>query len=363
MAADTPAAQDTGEGPFEAILEPELPIVDAHHHLWFQSRAALAGLDREDEELGPLTQNFSFHPRYLFDELLAHATAGHNIRATVYVEVHSMYRRTGPEHLRSVGEIEFANGMAAMAESGTFGDPRLCAGIVGGADLRRGAAVRETLEAHIAAGGGRYRGIRAAGIACDERLPKLSKAIGSQPGTMADPAFCEGFAQLAPLGLSCDIFLFEPQITELKNLASAFPDTQIILNHVGMPTGLGGFKGTLAERFPIWCDAIRAVAEHPNVAIKLGGLGNAMCGFPQAGRPATMGSQELAEAWRPYIETCIKAFGPERGMFESNFPVDGVTARYPVVWNAFKRIAAGASPAEKAALFAGNASRIYLLDI
>ncbi|MBV1689716.1 amidohydrolase family protein [Novosphingobium sp. G106] len=363
MAAGTAAAHGAEEGPVEAILEPDLPIVDAHHHLWFQSQATLDALDREDGELGPLTQNFSFHPRYLFDELMGHATSGHNVRATVYVEVHSMYRRSGPEHLRSVGEIEFANGMAAMAESGIFGEPKLCAGIVGGADLRRGAAVRETLEAQAMAGGGRYRGIRAAGIAYDERLPKLSAAIGSRPGTMADPAFREGLAQLAPLGLSCDIFLFEPQIAELKDLARAFPDTQLILNHVGMPTALGGFKGTLSERFPIWRDAIRAVAEHPNITIKLGGLGNAMCGFPEAGRPETTGSEELARAWGPYIETCIEAFGPERSMFESNFPVDGVTARYPVVWNTFKRIVAGASPDEKAALFASTAARIYRLNI
>lgn len=347
----------------EPILEPDLPIVDAHHHLWFQPQHVLDALDREDEELGPLTRNFSFHPRYLFDELLADATSGHNVVATVYVEVHAMYRRAGPEHLRSVGEIEFAAGMAAMAESGTFGEPRLCAGLVGGADLRRGAAVREVLEAHLAAGGGRYRGVRAAGIGHDERLPKLSKAIHSAPGTMADPLFREGFAQLAPLGLSCDVFLFEPQIAELAGLARAFPETQIVLNHLGMPTGLGGFRGNFAERFPHWRAAIRDVAQYPNLAIKLGGLGNAMCGFPNAGRPDTMGSQELAEAWRPYIETCIEAFGPERGMFESNFPVDGVTAHYPVIWNAFKRIASAASLDEKAALFAGNARRIYRLDL
>ena len=274
-----------------------------------------------------------------------------------------MYRQGGPAHLRSVGEIEFANGMAAMAESGTFGDARLCAAIVGGADLRAGAAVRETLEAHIAAGGGRYRGVRAAGVAFDQRLPKLSAAIGSKPGTLADPAFREGFAQLAPLGLSCDIFLFEPQIGELADLARAFPDTQIVLNHVGMPTGLGGFSGTLAERFPIWRDAIEEVAQHPNIAVKLGGLGNAMCGFDNAGRPESMGSEELADAWRPYIECCIEAFGADRGMFESNFPVDGVTADYPVIWNAFKRIVAGGSAAERAALFAGTAARTYRIEL
>ena len=355
-------AQSRSRARQEPILEADLPIIDAHHHLWYQSQAVLGALNLNDDELGPLTKNLSFHPRYLFDELMADATCGHNVQATVYIEVHSMYRRTGPEHLRSVGEIEFANGVAAMAESGTFGAPRLCAAIVGGADLRRGTAVRETLEAQIAAGGKRYRGVRAAGIAYDERLPKLSGAIGSAPGTLADSSFREGFAELALFGLSCDIFLFEPQITELEGFARAFPGTQIILNHVGMPIGLGGLKGTLPERFPIWRDAIRAVARHPNVAIKLGGLGNAMCGFDNAGRPQDMGSEELAACWRPYIETCIEAFGAERAMFESNFPVDGVTADYPVIWNTFKRIVAGASAGEKAALFSETARRIYRIE-
>ncbi len=350
------------QGLREPILDPGLPIIDAHHHLWFQSQETLDALDRDDEELGPLTQNYSFHPRYLFDELMADAASGHNVQATVYVEVHSMYRRSGPEHLRSVGEIEFANGMAAMAESGTFGPAKLCAAIVGGADLRRGEAVRETLEAHIAAGGTRYRGIRAAGIAHDERLPKLSALIGA-PGTMADPEFRKGFAQLEPLGLSCDIFLFEPQIAELESLAAAFPDTQIILNHAGMPIGLGGLKGKHEERYPFWREAIRNVAQFPNVAIKLGGLGNAMCGFDYAGRPDSMGSEELAQAWRPYIEPCIEAFGPDRAMFESNFPVDGVTAHYPVIWNAFKRIVSEYAPAEKEAMFSGTASRIYRIEL
>jgi len=294
---------------------------------------------------------------------LADVRSGHNIRASVFVESHSMYKRSGPEHLRSIGEIEFAVGVAAMADSGIFGDAQLCAAIVSSADLRRGAATRETLEAQIAAGRGRLRGVRATGVAFDHRVPKLSKAIGSQPGTLNDSGFREGFAQLAPLGLSCDIFLFEPQIAELEDLAISFPDTSIVLNHVGMPIGLGGLKDTHAERFTIWQQSINRVAKCPNVFIKLGGLGNAMCGFPNAGQPKAMSSECLAEAWRPYIETCVDAFGPDRSMFESNYPVDAVTADYSVIWNAFKRIVAHVNPDARAALFSGTAARVYGLEL
>lgn len=348
----------------EPILEPDLPIIDAHHHLWYHPGADAPERQMpDDDELGPLQRNYSRYPRYLFDELLADATSGHNIRATVYVEVRSMFKQDGPEELRSVGEIEFANGMAAMAASGAFGDVRLCAAIVGDADLRLGDRVRPVLEAHIAAGGGRYRGIRAAGTAFEAKFTRLMPLMHSGPGVLADAGFREGFRHLGELGLSCDVFIFEPQLLDLIGLAEAFPDTPIVLNHVGMPIGLGVFAGTHRERFPIWRENLFAVARCSNVTLKVGGLGNAMCGFPSLGPPDAVGSEALAEAWRPYVETCIEAFGADRCMFESNFPVDAVTADYPVVWNAFKRIAAKASADEKAALFAGTAARVYRLDI
>jgi L-fuconolactonase len=350
-------------GSLEPILEPELPIIDAHHHLWFHPEAARPDeITPEDDEVGPLRKNFSRHPRYLFDELLADVTSGHNVRATVYVEVHSMYRRSGPEELRSVGEVEFANGVAAMAESGVFGDAKLCAGIIGGVDLRRGDAARGIMEAHLQAGGGRYRGIRAGGVAYDRRLPKLMALMHGESQVMASAKFRDGFKHLGQLGLSCDIFLFEPQLPELVELAHRFPDTQIILNHVGMPIGLGDYAGRHKERFPIWRESLFAVSRCANVALKVGGLGNAMCGLPPLGHPDAVASDELAELWRPYVECSIEAFGADRCMFESNFPVDGVTATYPVVWNAFKRIVRGASSSEKAALFLGAASRIYRLE-
>jgi predicted TIM-barrel fold metal-dependent hydrolase len=347
----------------ERIIEPALPIIDPHHHLWYVPPAALATLltggGEASETLGQIYQR---RPRYLFDELLADATSGHDVRATVYIEVHAMHRRDGPETLRSVGEIEFANGMAAMGASGAFGEVRVCAGIVGGVDLQRGAAAREVLEAQQAAGGGRYRGIRSPGVAHDEATPSLNGVLHSRPGVLGDRGFREGFAELAPLGLHYEAFQLEPQLPELLDLARAFPGTSIVLNHAGMPAGVEGLAGTHAERFPIWRRSIRELSTCLNVVVKLGGLGNPLCGFAVTRRGGAAGSEEIAREWAPYLETCIEAFGADRCMFESNFPVDGMTASYPVIWNAFKRIAAGASEDEKRALFSGTAARVYQIE-
>lgn len=350
--------------PVEAIIDPALPILDPHHHLWYVPPDTLATLlEGHGESAAALGAIYRKTPRYLFDEMLADATSGHNVRGTVYIEVHSMYRRDGPEALRSVGEIEFANGMAAMGASGAFGEVRICAGIVGCVDLQRGAAAREVLEAQQAAGGGRYRGVRSHGIAYHPALGDLNRALNSRPGVLGDPRFREGYAQLAPLGLHYEAFQLEPQLPELLDLARVFPEIRIVLNHAGMPVGVEGFRGRHAERFPIWRQAIHDLATAPNVVVKLGGLGNPLCGLDVAGKPGSAGSRDLAAVWRPYLETCIEAFGAERCMFESNYPVDSVTAAYPAIWNAFKLIAAGASADEKRELFAGTAARIYRIEI
>ncbi len=297
--------------------------------------------------------------RYLFDELMADLKSGHNVRASVFVDAHSMYRAGGPDAMKSVGEVEFVNGLAAMADSGTFGDIRACAGIVGGMDLSRGDVVEEVLEAHLRAGGTRYRGVRAQGIPYGDD-PNVS-GIGT-PHKLLDPAFRAGVRRLAPLGLSLDIWLFDPQLPDLIDLARAFPETQIILNHVGMVLGIGRYAETRAERLPVWRENIRLLSQCSNVVVKLGGLGNSYVGI-EVGTPEQPGtSEQLAAAWKPYIEPCIEAFGAERCMFESNFPVDGAACDYRTLWNTFKRIAAGASTTEKAALFAGTAARIYRIE-
>jgi predicted TIM-barrel fold metal-dependent hydrolase len=338
VSSHLPVRQEWLDRRREEIIEPDLPIVDPHHHL----------VDRP--ETG----------RYLLPDLLADLGAGHNITATVYLEWLSMYRATGPAELRPVGEIEFANGVAAMSASGTCGKPQVCAGLVGYADLALGAEVERVLEAMIVAGGGRFRGIRFITASHPDQATWGSMVTRPQ-GLLVDEQVREGFARLAPLGLSFDAWMYHTQLGELVDLARAFPETQIVLDHVGGPIGLGRYAGKRDEVFAEWRGRIRELAACPNVHIKLGGLGMQMFGFDLHTGAMPPSSQELASAWRPYIETCIAAFGPERAMFESNFPVDKGSCSYAALWNAFKHIAAGCSAAEKTALFAGTATRLYRL--
>jgi L-fuconolactonase len=323
----------------ETAQEPLLPIVDPHHHLW----------ERPDW-------------RYMLDDLLADVNQGHNIVATVFVQCRAMYRSSGPEEMRPVGETEFVNGAAAMSASGHYGKARLCAGIVGHANLRLGKKVTPVLEAHLKAGGGRFRGIRHI-TAWDADGSLLNPGNPAPRGLMADPLWREGFACLAPLGLSFDAWLYHPQLGELADLARAFPATQIVLNHVGGPLAIGAYDGKRKEVFAQWSGAIRNLATCPNVHVKLGGIGMRINGYDFHTKADPPSSEELAAAWKPYIDTCIQAFGPARCMFESNFPVDKGSYGYGVFWNACKRLSRGLSDAERAELFSGTAARFYRLDV
>jgi L-fuconolactonase len=323
----------------EPILDPDLPIVDPHHHLW----------DRDGW-------------RYLLDELLADTNSGHNIVATVYIQARAMYRGTGPMEMRPVGETEFVNGIAAMSASGVYGKTRVCAGIIGHADLALGGRVEPILQAHIRAGGDRFRGIRHT-TTWDADASVRNPAYNPPPGLMADNGFREGLAVLPRLGLSFDAWLFHPQIDELADLAREFPDTMIVLNHVGGPIGIGAYRGKHRQVFPYWAKSIRGLAACPNVFVKIGGLGMRMGGFGFDEQAEPPSSETLAATWRPYVETCIEAFGPSRAMFESNFPVDRGSYSYAVFWNACKLLTKGASSEEKADLFARTAARFYRLDI
>ncbi|MFN3513567.1 MAG: amidohydrolase family protein [Phenylobacterium sp.] len=322
----------------EEILEPDLPICDPHHHLWD-------------------------HPgsRYLIEELVADTGSGHRIESTVFVECMAFYRADGPEALRPVGETEFVNGVAAMSASGRYGAMRACAGIVGYADLTLGAGVDGVLEAHLRAGGGRFRGIRHAG-GWDESEAVRDSHTNPPKGLYGSAAFREGYARLAAYGLSFEAWQYHPQLPEVTALARAFPDIPLVLDHVGGPLGIGPYEGRRTEVFAQWKADLADLAACPNVVVKLGGLGMPICGFGFHKREILPDSVELAEAWRPYIETCIELFGAERCMFESNFPVDRASCDYATLWNAFKRIAAGASPAEKALLFRDVARRTYRLE-
>ena len=321
----------------EEILDPTRPIVDPHHHLW----------DRGGQ-------------RYLIEELAADIGSGHKVIATVYVEARSMYRAAGPEALRPLGEVEFANGAAAMSASGGYGSAAICAGIVGHANLLLGEAARPVLEAEIAAGNGRFRGIRHSS-AWDADAEVAGMYALRPKGLLLDPIFREGFACLAPLGLSFDAWLFHPQIGELADLARAFPDTGIVLDHCGGPIGVGSYANRREEIFANWKASIQDIAKCPNVMVKLGGLAMRLLGYDFDRRPKPPSSEDAAAAWGAYIETCIEAFSAERCMFESNFPPDKGQCSYQVIFNAFKRIAAQYSEPEKTALFSGTATEFYRL--
>jgi predicted TIM-barrel fold metal-dependent hydrolase len=323
----------------EDIIDAARPIVDPHHHLW----------DRGGQ-------------RYLIDDLAADIGSGHNVIATVYVEARSMYRARGAEAMRPVGEVEFANGAAAMSASGGYGPAAICAGIVGHANLLLGDAARPVLEAEIAAGQGRFRGIRHSS-AWDADPDVAHMYAGRPKGLLLDSTFRKGFACLAPLRLSFDAWLFHPQIGELTDLARAFPDTRIVLDHCGGPLGIGSYANRREEIFPVWKASIAAIATCPNVSVKLGGLAMRLLGFDFHERAQPPSSEQAAAAWRPYIESCIEAFGPGRCMFESNFPPDKGQCSYQVIFNAFKRIAASCSEAEKTALFSKTAADFYRLEL
>jgi predicted TIM-barrel fold metal-dependent hydrolase len=322
----------------EAILMPDLPIVDAHHHLW----------DRPGD-------------RYLVENFAADVNSGHRILSSVYVDCRSMYRRSGPPALRAVGEVEFACGMAAIGESGHYGDTCFCAAIVGHADLRLGREVNGVLNAMARAGGGRFRGIRQ--VASWDADARVSRPMVTRPpGLLLDADFRRGFAVLAELGCSFDAFVFHPQLDDVADLAAAFPETRIILDHCGGPVGLGPYAERREAAFSDWKHAIARVARHPNVSVKLSGLGMRMAGFDFHTRPIPPSSEDLAIAWRPYLESCIEAFGIERCMFASNFSPDKGSCTYRTLWNAFKRFGAAFSDDERHALFHANAARIYAID-
>jgi predicted TIM-barrel fold metal-dependent hydrolase len=311
----------------EAIIDPARLIVDPHHHLW--DRGGL---------------------RYMIEDMAGDIASGHNIIATVYVD------------FRPVGEVEFANGVAAMSASGGYGKAQINAGIVSHVNLLLGDGAKGVLEAEIAAGNGRFRGIRHSSAWDNE--PAVAGMYATRPqGLLLDPTFRKGFACLAPLNLSFDAWLFHPQIGELADLARAFPSTKIVLDHCGGPIGLGRFAGKREETFAAWKAAILDIAKCPNVVVKLGGLAMCLLGYDFHLRDKPPSSEQAAAAWRPYIETCIEAFGPNRAMFESNFPPDKGQCSYQVIFNAFKRLAAQYSEAEKTALFSRTATDFYRLQL
>lgn len=316
----------------EDALDPDLPIVDPHHHLW-------------DDERG----------RYLLDEFVVEPS-GHNVVATIYAQYKAMYRADGPSEMKPVGEVEFANGLAAASASGRFGPVRVAEGIIAHADLARGDAAQPVLEALIAAGNGRLCGIRH-GVTWDDGAAAYGRAFAPRH-MMCDQQFQRGFAHVARLGLTFDAWLFYSQLDDLAELLLRYPDANVVLDHVGGILGIAPHLDR-QEVFGIWRKQIERLAQFPNLRVKIGGLGMLYCGWDFHLRDIPPSSQELVVAWRPYVETCIEFFGVNRCMFESNFPMDKQSCSYGSLWNTFKQITQNYSRQEKAALFHDNAIVTY----
>jgi len=319
-------------------LDPDLAIVDSHHHLF----------DRPAQ-------------RYLLDEYLADAASGHRVTDTVYVEMQSFARASGPAWLRPIGEVEFANGVGAMAACGPAHRCRVARGIVGHADLSLGAEVARLLDRALACAPERFRGVRQ--IALSHPNPKVLGHLSHRPpqDLLKHPAVPTALKALAQRGLSLDATVFHHQLHELAALADGEPQLSIVLEHLGLAVVEAPGAAARAAVFPAWRAALFELARRPNVVCKLSALGSTFWGFEfhlGASKPDHLA---LAEAWRPYVETAIEAFGASRCMFGSNYPPDARSCSYHALWNAYKLITAACSANERQQLFSGTARRVYRL--
>jgi L-fuconolactonase len=321
----------------EPTLEPDLPICDPHHHFW-------------DVRPGSIP-----YQRYLLHELNADIYSGHNVRSTVFVEAQSMYNAEASEELRPVGEVEFVQGLAAASASGVYGPSRAAAAIMGHADLKLGADVAPVLDALQAASPNRFRGIR------HNVTWNIDPTWDNREtqGILANAKFREGAKVLSQKGMRLDMMQSFPQLPEIAEFARAFPDLPIIVNHIGGVSRVGIYAYKDDEIIPVWKEGIAAVAACPNVTMKLGGLGMPRFGFDWHAREKPIGSAEAAESMAPWMNYCIEQFGPDRCMFESNFPPDKVSSSYNVLFNAFKRLSKDYSDSERASLFHDTATKVY----
>lgn len=324
----------------EPTLEPEIAICDPHHHFW-------------DHRLERIP-----YQRYLLNELAADINCGHAVRSTVFIEARAMYRPDGPVEMRPVGEVEFVQGQAAAGATGLYGPCRAASSIIGYADLKLGDRVRPVLEALQAASPNRFRGVRHT-VTWDSH-PEVGNREGE--GVLATAEYRAGARVLAGMGLSLDTGVCFPQLPELAAFARALPDLTIILNHLGGLNRVGPYGNRDGEVLATWQRGISAVAQCPNVNLKLGGIGMPRLGFDWYNRDKPIGSEELAQSMAPLMTYCIEQFGANRCMFESNFPVDKVSFSHHILFNAFKRFSKSYSSAERAALFHDTAARAYRIS-
>lgn len=320
----------------EEIVEPDRPIIDTHHHLW---------------------KTASFWGTYVLEDLWADTDSGHNIEKTVFIDCHSSYREDGPDHLKPIGETEFVVSLAE--ESARQEDKATIAGIIGHANMTLGEEVAEVLQAHEAAGKGLFRGIRHAGP--HDPTGTLSNPGSRRPGLYNQEDFRTGVRTLGSLGYSYDTWHFFHQNQEYLALARAVPETTMILDHFGTPLGVGAYAGKQDEIFEQWKTDVAEIAGCPNVFAKLGGMAMPDNGFGWDNNPSPPTSDDFVAAQKRYYLHMIECFGPERCMFESNFPVDKLSISYQVLWNGMKKIVMDFSEDEKHAMFYGTAAKVYRL--
>lgn len=323
----------------EEIIAPTRQIIDAHHHLW----------DRPGS-------------RYLFDEFNADLQSGHRIVASLYVQCRSMYRHDGVTEFKSIGEVEFANGIAAQFASDLYGPVRGCAGIIGYADLRLSDRLEPVLHRLHEAGGGRLKGIRNT-TAWHPHSEIVSNPNPPPPGILLEPEFLKGVQELARHNLVLDVWAYHFQLSELYDMARACTQTLIVIDHIGGPIGIGPYQGESKLVFHDWSHSIQRLATLPNLRIKVGGFGLKTMGYRFHEQSTPPSSDQLSRAWMPYFDVLLSTFGADRCMFESNFPVDKGMFSYSVLWNTYKKLASTLSEDEQHALFYQTACDTYAIKL
>jgi len=325
--------------PAEQALEPDLPIIDCHHHLW---STPFRGLELE----GP----------YLLPEITRDVSAGHNIRATVYVEAHNNHFTNGPIPLRPVGETVFANAVAEQNAHSPQAARRICAGIISHTDMMLGDAVEEVLIAHMEAAPARFRGIR------HTVIPRENGGTWEdRERLLLRPAFRAGLARLAKHELLFELMVLHSQLKDVIATVRTLPDVTFVLDHIGVPMGIGAFRGRRDEVFKTWMADLKTLGREPNVHVKVGGMGMITSGLFGSAAAPPQGSSSLATILKPYYEHAIECFTPRRALFESNFPPDSLSADYVTVWNALKIFSNQYGAAERAHMFHDNAVNLYRL--
>jgi len=321
----------------EETLEPEIAICDPHHHFWVHRPEPVD------------------YQQYLLPDLAADVNSGHNVRSTVFIEVHCEYRTDGPEEMRPVGEVEYVQTIADASAAGDHGPTKAAAAIIGHADLKLGEGVRPVLEAMRAASPNRFRGVRHS-VGWDES-PELANR--ETKGALGTESYRAGAKVLAGMGLILENSLYFHQAAELADFARALPELTIVLNHIGGLVRVGPYANRDEYVLPEWRKGIELMAKAPNIVMKLGGVGQTRFAYGWDERETPIGSAELAETLGPLMNHCIQMFGPERCMFESNYPVDKISYSYNVLYNAFKRLSKDYSATERANLFHDTAARVY----